>query len=121
MKYIIDIIEDIRESIDNQEDFLFQAMLLKESPDNDEKLIYAGESPLNYFDIDREKKRLFLGIDGSDSRVTIGDIVPQLLILDVSDMMYEIRIDINIQNRDIEVVGFGKDEQEKRYILFIKV
>ena len=46
MKVIIDLIEDIREEIGNQEDFILTAMLLKENPEDAEKLIYAGEAPI---------------------------------------------------------------------------
>ncbi len=47
MKVIIDLIEDIREEIGNQEDFIFTAMLLKQDDSNPERLIYAGEAPIN--------------------------------------------------------------------------
>jgi hypothetical protein len=36
-------------------------------------------------------------------------------------MMFELRIDVNAQYSDMEIVGFGKNEEEKRYILFIKI
>jgi hypothetical protein len=54
-------------------------------------------------------------------RVTIGALIPPLLILDMDTMMYELRMDVNVQYSDVEVVGFGKNEEEKKYILFIKI
>ena len=101
MKYIIDLIEDVREQIGNQEDFILTAMLLKENPEDSETLIFK--------------------IDGSHSRITIGDLIPHLLILDMDAMMYALRMDVNVQYSDVEVIGFGKSIEEKKYILFIKI
>ena len=121
MKYIIDLIEDVREEIGNQEDFVLTAMLLKENPEDLEKLTYAGEAPLNIFNIDISNKQLKFKIDGSQSRITVGELIPSLLILDMDAMMYELRMDINVQYSDMEIVGFGKNDEEKKYILFIKI
>ena len=121
MKVIIDLIEDIREEIGNQEDFILTAMLFKEDPEDTEKLIYAGESPINRYYLDEEHKQLIFKIDGSGSVVTVGELVKPLLILTISDMMYELRMDVNAVYSDVEVVGFGKSMEEKKYILFIKI
>ena len=43
MKVIIDLIEDIRESIDNAEAYVLRAGLLKEDLDDNSKLRYAGD------------------------------------------------------------------------------
>ncbi|WP_373032755.1 hypothetical protein [Sulfurovum sp.] len=121
MKYIIDLIEDVREEIGNQEDFVLTAMLLKENPEDSEKLTYAGEAALNIFNIDTSNKQLKFKIDGSQSRITVGELIPPLLILDMDAMMYELRMDINVQYSNMEIVGFGKNDEEKKYILFIKI
>ena len=121
MKYIIDLIEDVREQIGNQEDFELTAMLLKENAEDSEKLTYAGESSLNLFHLDETAKQLIFKIDGSQSRITVGELIPPLLILDMGAMMYTLRMDVNIEYNDIEVVGFGKSVEEKKYILFIKI
>ncbi|MCO4846046.1 MAG: hypothetical protein KC427_08525 [Sulfurovum sp.] len=121
MKYIIDLIEDVREEIGNQEDFVLTAMLLKENPEDSEKLTYAGEAPLNLFHLDEAGKQLNFKIDGSPSRITVGELIPPLLILDMDAMMYELRMDVNTQYSDMEIVGFGKNDEEKKYIFFIKI
>jgi hypothetical protein len=36
-------------------------------------------------------------------------------------MMYALKMDVNVQYRNMEVVGFGKSIEEKKYILFIKI
>ncbi len=121
MKYIIDLIEDVRESIGNSGEFLLSAILLKENPDNLKQLIYAGESPLNTFNIDKEQKRLLFNINGSTTRITVESLIPSLVILDMDAMMYELRMDVNSQYQNIEIIGFGKNMEEKKYILFIKI
>jgi hypothetical protein len=56
MKVIIDLIEDIRESIANAEEYELRAGLLKEDPSDPSKLLYAGEAPLNRFALDEAKR-----------------------------------------------------------------
>ena len=121
MKFIIDLIEDVREQIGNHEEYVVTAGLLKGDENDSDKLIYAGEAPLNLAILNDETKQLNFKIDGSDMRVTIGALIPPLLILDMDAMMYELKMDVNTQHSDIEVIGFGKNAEEKKYILFIKI
>jgi hypothetical protein len=121
MKFIIDLIEDIREQIGNQEAYTITAGLLKEDPEDANKLIYSGEAPLNSHHIDEIRKQLIFAIDGSDSRIIVGELISPLLISDMDSMMFELRMNVNTQYSDMEIVGFGKNDEEKRYILFIKI
>jgi len=121
MKYIIDLIEDVREHIGNHEEYVVTAGLLKADENDSSKLIYAGEAPLNLAILNDEKKQLEFKIDSSDKRVTIGALIPPLLILDMDTMMYELKMDVNEQYKNMEIVGFGKNDEQKRYILFIKI
>jgi len=121
MKYIIDLIEDVREQIGNHEAYVVTAALLKEDVNDSTKLIYSGEASLNLAILNDDSKQLDFKIDGSDKRVTIGELIPPLLILDMDAMMYELRMDVNEQHKDMEIVGFGKNDEQKRYILFIKI
>ena len=121
MKYIIDLIEDVREQIGNHEEYVVTAGLLKIDENDSSKLIYAGEAPLNLAILNDDDKQLEFKIDGSVKRVTIGALIPPLLILDMDTMMYTLKMDINEQYKALEIVGFGKNDEEKRYILFIKI
>ncbi|RRS32212.1 MAG: hypothetical protein P794_02260 [Epsilonproteobacteria bacterium (ex Lamellibrachia satsuma)] len=122
MKVIIDLIEDIRESIANAEDFVLTAGLLKEDINDPSKLVYTGEAPLNVYDLDQVRKQLIFIMDGSSSQITVGELIPPLLISsDMDRMMYELRMDVNVQYNDMEIVGFGKNEEMKKYLLFIKI
>ena len=121
MKYIIDLIEDVREQIGNHEGYTVTAGLLKTDANDSSKLIYAGEAPLNTYHIDNIAKEICFKIDGSDTQLTIGELIPSLLILDMDAMMYMLKMDVNAQYNDMEIVGFGKNDVEQRYILFIKI
>jgi hypothetical protein len=121
MKFIIDLIEDIREQIGNQDDYNIAAGLLKEDSSNSNKLIYAGEALLNSYHIDEIKKQLIFEIDSSGTQITVGELIPPLLISDMDSMMYELRMNVNSQYSNMEIVGFGKNDEERRYILFIKI
>ena len=121
MKYIIDLIEDIREQISNNEDYIVTAGLLKVDESDSTKLVYAGEVPLNVSSLDDGSKQLTFKIDGSATKMTIGELIPPLLILGMDSMMYELRIDVNEQYQNMEVVSFGKNDEMKKYILFIKI
>jgi hypothetical protein len=121
MKVIIDLIEDIRESIANAEEYELRAGLLKEDPSDPSKLLYVGEAPLNTFALGEAKRQLIFRIDGSGTRIRIGELIPELLIHDVDAMMYELRMAVNTEYRDMEIVGFGKNEEQKAYLLFIKI
>ena len=121
MKYIIDLIEDIREQIGNSEAYTVTAGLLKEDGNDSTKLIYAGEASINSVSTDEKKKQLNFKIDMNTASVTIGELIPPLLILDMDSMMYELRMNINVDYVNMEIVGFGKNDEQKRYILFIKI
>ena len=121
MKVIIDLIEDIRESIANAESFELRTGLLKTDPNDSSRLVYAGETPLNAYSLDVESRTLRFEIDGSHKKLRVGDVIPELLILDMDAMMYEIRLNINAQYRNMEIVGFGKNEEQEAYLLFVSV
>ena len=121
MRVIIDLIEDVREQIGNSEDYTVSAGLLKTDESDSTRLIYAGEALINSFDVDRSDRQLIFKIDGSDHKLTIKELIPSVLILDMDAMMFELKLDVNAQYKGMEIVGFGKNDEEKRYILFIKI
>ena len=121
MKVIIDLIEDVREQIGNHEAYEVTAGLLKTDENDSDKLIYAGEASLNVVKLEEDKRQLTFKIDGSNKKLTIGELIPSVLILDMDAMMFELKMDVNMQYKDMEIVGFGKNDEQKRYILFIKI
>ena len=120
MKLIIDLIEDIREEIGDQEDFTISAMLLKDNPDNPKELLQVGQAQIDHFTLSIEKKQLIFSINNNNP-LNIGDLLKHIMILDMSSMMHEIRIYINSQYPDMEIIGFGKSLDTKQYMLIIKL
>ena len=114
-------IEDIRVEIGNHPDFTVNAMLLIEDVNDTEKLIYGGEAALNSFILDEAGRKLMIKIDGTSEILTIDELIKHILIYDMDKMMYEVRLNINHQYNDVEVLGFGKSIEEKKYFLFIKL
>ena len=121
MKLIIDLIEDIREEIGDREDFTIGAILLKDNPDNPKELLQVGQAQIDHFTLSIEKKQLIFSINNNDNPLHIGDLLKHIMILDMSSMMHEIRIYINSQYPDMEIIGFGKSLDTKQYMLIIKI
>jgi len=121
MRVIIDLIEDVREQIGNSKDYTVNAGLLRTDETDSTKLIYAGEAPINSMQLEREKRQLVFKIDGSEKKLTIEELIPSILILDMDAMMFELKMDVNVQYKGLEIVAFGKNDVEKSYILFIKI
>jgi len=119
MKFVIDLIEDIRASIANHPTYTFGVGLLKKDPTDSTTMHYAGESPLNWVSFDSDTKQLCFGIDGSSNRVRVEELLPSLVIADMESMMYPLVIDVNAHHKGVEVIGFGKNDAEQRYLLFI--
>ncbi|HEY9129274.1 MAG TPA: hypothetical protein VIN02_05540 [Sulfurovum sp.] len=121
MKFIIDLIEDIREQTSNQPQFKLYAMLLKEDPQDSEKFIYGGEAPINDFFLNNEEKEMRFSLSPHGDAMELGDLIDHLVIYDMDVMMHPVKIAVNHLHPAVDVIGFGKNDEEKKYILFIKI
>lgn len=121
MKFIIDLIEDIREQIANQPQFKLYAMLLKNDPQDEERLIYSGEVAINGFLLNEVKKVMSLSVNPHGDAMALGDLMDHLAIYDMNVMMYPVRIAVNHLHPAVDVVGFGISEEERKYFMFIKL
>lgn len=119
MKVIIDLIEDIRESINNDENYTLGGMLLKEDENNKEKLIYAGEAPIGSFYVDKISKELILNVEKDKEPLSVGELVKHLLIMDMDMMMYEVKLLASEAHTPNELVGFGFNATDAKYVVFI--
>jgi len=119
MKVIIDLIEDIRESIHNNETYIITGMLLKEKAKNSKELIYAGEASIGSFHIDKIAKELILTVDKELEPLSIGELIKHLLILEMDMMMYEVKLAVSDEHEPKELVGFGFNATDGKYALFI--
>jgi len=119
MKVIIDLIEDIRESINNNEAYKITAMLLKEDIENKKNLIYAGEAQIGSFYVDKIAKKLILTVEKEGEGLSVGELVKHLLIMDMDMMMYEVKLVVSEEHEPQELVGFGFNATDSKYALFI--
>jgi len=119
MKVIIDLIEDMRESIKNNETYNITAMLLKEDVNNKKNLLYSGEASVGSFYLDKISKELIFNVDKSSVPLSVGELVKHLLILDMDMMMYEIKLAVSEEHEPQELVGFGFNATDGKYALFI--
>jgi len=119
VKVIIDLIEDIRESIQNAESYTIAGMLLKENPENKKDLIYAGEASVGSFYLDEISKELIFNVEKEGEALSVGELVKHLLILDMDAMMYEVKLAVSEEHAPKELVGFGFNATDGKYALFI--
>jgi len=75
MKFMIDLIEDIREQIANDSSYVIRAGLLKEDVEDTAKLIYSGEASLGSWKLLDDKKALVFYIDNNNLEMTIETLV----------------------------------------------
>ena len=119
MKVIIDLIEDIQESINNNENYTVSAMLLKEDAKDTKNLIYAGEASVASFYVDKISKELIFNVNRDEEPLKVGDLVKHLLIMDMDEMMYEIKLAVSDEHEPQALVGFGFNATDAKYALFI--
>lgn len=115
MKYIIDMIDDIRENIQNSQNYTLLAMLLKE--DEEKNFQNAGQKVITSIEIDDDAKRLILGFLDADA--TTKELLESVNSLDMKAMMYEVVVKISDEHPLMSVIGFGENNEERAYTFFV--
>ncbi|EHP30644.1 hypothetical protein SMGD1_2121 [Sulfurimonas gotlandica GD1] len=115
MKYIIDMIDDIRENIQNSNDYIILAMLLKE--DENKNYQNAGQKIITSIEIDHDTKKLLLGFIDGDA--TTKELLESVNALDMKAMMYEVVVKISDKHPLMPVIGFGENHEQKEYTFFV--
>ena len=118
MKVIIDLIEDIRMTINNDSSFSLTAMGLREEASGG--FSPSWENPVCSMKIDDEQNRLFLFL-GKGEALGVGQFLTVLNALPNAAMMYEVCVSYSREQRrvDSSIMGFGESVGEKKYLLFI--
>ena len=118
MKVIIDLIEDIRTAISNDNSFSLTAMGLKEEESGG--FSPSWENRICSMKIDDEDKRLFLFL-GKGEALGVGQFLTVLNALPNAAMMYEVCVSYSKEQErvDSSLMGFGESVGEKKYLLFI--
>ena len=114
MKVIIDLIQSIREEINDQGDFTLLAMLLKESESGEMRLI--GEKPISRAQI--IDNQLIFYVDMKERLVQVEPLLRVLNNLKNDEMMMSVKVSVSEQFFDI--IGFGKSEKDKKFVVFIE-
>ncbi|MDD5399947.1 MAG: hypothetical protein PHQ93_02025 [Sulfurimonas sp.] len=115
MRYIIDMIDDMRENIHNSEDYTLLAMLLKE--DDSKNFQNAGEKVITSLYIDHDARELRLGF--LDENVTTKNLLNSVNSLEMQAMMYEVVLKISNEHTLMPIIGFGENHEQKQYIFFV--
>ncbi|MBU1217441.1 hypothetical protein KJ870_02085 [bacterium] len=116
MKYIIDMIDDMRENIENAKDYSLLAMLLKE--DALGNFQNAGEKAITSLSVEHASKQLQLGF--LDENVTTNTLLECVESLEMDSLMYEVSVKISNDYPIMPVIGFGESHEQKQYIFFVK-
>ena len=115
MKYIIDLVDDLRENIANAPDYRLLAILLKE--DDEKNLQNVGEKAISSLSVNDQEKSLELGFLEEDA--TTQRLLELLDSLAMSSMMYEVKLKISDAHPLLRVIGFGENHEEKIYTFFV--
>lgn len=118
MKVIIDLIDDVREALNNDNSFSLCAMGLKENEKGE--FVPSWQADTNQYKLDDKAKKLFLFL-GKENAININAFLKELDVLSNEKMMYEIILSYskNGERIDSPVMGFGESAVEKNYFLFI--
>ncbi|WP_373036112.1 hypothetical protein [Sulfurimonas sp.] len=115
MKYIIDMIDDIRENVQNSKDYTLLAMLIKE--DEEKNFQNAGQKVITSIHVDDEAQKLLLGF--LDGNATTKELLECVNSLDMKAMMYEVVVKISDEHPLMPVVGFGENNEQRAYTFFV--
>lgn len=115
MKYIIDMMDDLRENIQNAQGYALVAMLLKEAEDG--TFQNAGEKRITSFAVDPGAGALYLGFE--EEAATTTELLACVNALPMEAMMYDVMLKISQKHPLMPVIGFGEDRERKEYLFFV--
>jgi len=117
MKVIIDLIEDMRNAIENNSDFFLRAMNLYETASGE--LVPSWQTDIESMKVDDKEKKLyiFLGVEP----MGVPSVMEKLDALSNEQMMYEINLSYykDEARRNAPIIGFGESFKDKKYLVFI--
>lgn len=113
MKVIIDLIESIKDEINNQGDYTFLAMLLKENDVREMELV--GEKPISRIAV--VGNELIFYVDDKERIIFVEPVLIMLNDLENKEMMIPVKV--SVSNQIFDIIGFGKSEKDKKFVVFI--
>ena len=121
MKYVIDLVDDIRESINNEDDFLMGVIALEKDLDKNENNTIAWGKAINSVKLVPETKRLEIYV-GNETPLQSDTFINAMKELSNEAMMYEVFVSTIKQPEEATqaLLGFSEDLESKKYMLLIE-
>ena len=118
MKVIIDLIEDIRTAINNDNSFTLTTMGLTENAEGE--FTPSWQSDVCEYRLSETDKKIYFLL-GRENPLKVGTLLEELNVLSNEAMMYEVCVSYSKENQRIDssLIGFGEALEEKKYLLFI--
>ena len=119
MKVVIDLIEDIREAIENNPNFSLIVMGLEE--DQEGNFTPTWQSPLSRLSLEAQEKKIYFFL-GKENPITITPLLIELNSMSNQEMMYTMQVSFSKEGVRVnkEVIGFGESVENKQYVLFVE-
>jgi hypothetical protein len=116
MKVIIDLIEDLEQSIQNQEDFVMGVICLDS---NEENMVALWGQAISHFEINHDKKEMHFFVGSTPIKVK--DFLEATKDFDNKELMYSIFVSTqdNPSSAASALLGFSEVLESKQYRLLI--
>lgn len=121
MKFVIDLIEDLRYAIGNGDDFIVGVLAVQKEPDAEGNALLAWGKGISRAEVDAAGNRLNFYV-GEGKPMRSGEVVALLDEMANNQMMYEVFISRKEQpeRADAPLIGFAEDGGKKQYMLLIE-
>lgn len=116
MKYVIDIIDDIREAIHNEGDFRMGVIALEKELDADGNSTMAWAKAVEKIELSQESKELIISL--GDTPLHVQTFLDSAKSYSNEAMMYEAVV--LFEGSKKELVGFSENISQKGYFLLIE-
>ena len=118
MKVIIDLIEDIRTTLETHKDFTLAVMAL--SKDKEGNYLPVWKSGVSHYELKESERKIYFYL-AKEQTISALKISKEMNKLTNQEVMYEINIVFSKDNERVDkaLIGFGEAVEEKSYCLFI--
>lgn len=121
MKVVIDLIEDLRNGIGNQKDFIVGAMAVQKELDANGNSLLAWGKGISRADVDEANECLNFYVE-EGRPMTSGMVISLLDSMPNDQMMYKVMVSQKdtAETADRPLIGFTEDVDAKQYMLIIE-
>ena len=121
MKVVIDLVEDLRESINDSDEFILGAIAIQKALDDDGNALLAWGKAVTRMNVDEEKKRLNFYVE-EDQVMHLDEVLEKIEEMSNEQMLYPIYVSTkeNEHTASAPLIGFNEDTMAKQYMLIIE-